>query len=112
MFFFFKTNIPAEINLPLIQSDPTDKEKGRHTSFYFVRLGFPSMLEGIDRWLSEGPLPLFLPHVMQFRSLVEFIVSVYCLAEQSAIWLSALSEYQRRREGPEDLFFSHCGTPF
>lgn len=46
-------------------------------SIYFGRLGFPSMLEGIDRWLSEGPLPLCLPHVIQFRSLVEFIVSVY-----------------------------------
>jgi len=41
----------------------------------FGLLGFPSMLEGIDRCLSEGPL--LLPHVSQFRSLLAFIVSVY-----------------------------------
>lgn len=67
---------------------------GRQTSLcvlffpLFWPLGLSFHAGGIDHRLSEGPLPVFLSHVNQFRGLVEFIVSVYGWAEQSAIWLS------------------------
>lgn len=76
------------------------KEKGRNTSSHlFWPLGLSFHVGGIDRWLSEGPLSLFLSHVIQFRGLVEFIVSVYGRAEQSAIWLSGQTLWGPEKKG-------------
>lgn len=115
VFFFPVKPVAAESN-PSLDSDHTDKRKGRNTSCsccLFWPLGLSFHVGGIDRWLSEGPRPLSL----SLKSGWIYCLSLWLgLSKVQSGCLDRLFEEHRKREGPDmgpgDFCVSHFGTNF